>query len=822
MAEPVSSAASAAGLIALGIESTKLIVKYCDGLRGRDNDVDNLRIKAGGLLSTLQLIASLLNQNNAIHPHIAADINSNILANENGIREINDRVAKLSPPTGNMDISDKMRATGKKVLYPFRREGLLDTVRILEGLQMNLHTALLAEGQGINICPMLQFHPVVPDDSPAFKLLREFNYWVEPREFAAETTQLIQGLQRLFDDGESSPYDRTVDGHTLLHYACYFAAEVRSVRGYKELHRFSDPSQVVFDYLVRAGCPVNEGARPGARLPFGLWDPISHISTVLGILIESKAESALIRHLLDHGAIFSDIHLLDHEVAVRFQDELAKHEDAFVLSPIFEIVLARSYVDDLKRLVDHEKGLSRNATAMKKLLSISLAWAEGLRTILEACPDVPYWVKANLLSQAVRSGEWDSARVLIELGAPILARHISQCTSDEIQTLLIDALVNRRRELLSLAVTSLPQHTHNKLGLRHGFLPDLNAAEIFDELEARGVAIDSSLEPFYESSMLEHGCLSTEVMDRLYQAGFRDIELLDGNSAALIPHACGCVLPRPIGNVLARSRWLVEKGGSQSITRGIGRTTTHHGLVLDVIFGFIYSDLNNPHRYPRQHDGSEALRALSQADRQHFREVCGSGCRDCCNCFCSPGGCSALSVALRLLLDTWFQKYINAINLAHHLFIVFLEFLVSQTEQMAGSAITVIRLLTFTDLAITHTCCRTQYLFGTMETKLFDAEDALEIQDEERFMIEKYESLVQELYEEYEASGLPLWDYIQTHWCRRVQRHRRLEVGETNQRALCFFLWQPFAEEVELVEPVELGDDFELHKILEKVKQYMS
>ncbi|KAL3496723.1 hypothetical protein BJX62DRAFT_231927 [Aspergillus germanicus] len=121
MVEPLSMAASAAGLLAIGIESCKLRVAYCDGFQSLDTDIDNLKIKSEGLLSTLQIIDSLLSTpatSLANHPTIAADITSKILACEKWIN--------------------------KRVMYPFRRETLLDTLKILEGLQTNLHTALLA------------------------------------------------------------------------------------------------------------------------------------------------------------------------------------------------------------------------------------------------------------------------------------------------------------------------------------------------------------------------------------------------------------------------------------------------------------------------------------------------------------------------------------------------------------------------------------------------------------------------------------------------------------------------------------------------------
>lgn len=74
MADPFSIAASVAGILSLGIESCKLIVKYCDDFHCADEQIDSIALTAGGLLSTLQQIDTLLKETDGIHPKIASDI----------------------------------------------------------------------------------------------------------------------------------------------------------------------------------------------------------------------------------------------------------------------------------------------------------------------------------------------------------------------------------------------------------------------------------------------------------------------------------------------------------------------------------------------------------------------------------------------------------------------------------------------------------------------------------------------------------------------------------------------------------------------------
>lgn len=143
MADPLSIAGSVAGILSLGIESCKLIVKYCDDIRGADDQIDSIALKAGGLLSTLQQIDTLLKETDGIHPKIAEDIKQKVRENESWIKRINERVARLSIATSSNGLGDKLRSTAKKAAYPLRKDSLLSTVEILQGLQMNLHTALL-------------------------------------------------------------------------------------------------------------------------------------------------------------------------------------------------------------------------------------------------------------------------------------------------------------------------------------------------------------------------------------------------------------------------------------------------------------------------------------------------------------------------------------------------------------------------------------------------------------------------------------------------------------------------------------------------------
>ncbi|KAL2839083.1 hypothetical protein BJY01DRAFT_250699 [Aspergillus pseudoustus] len=96
---------------------------------------------------------------------------------------------------------------------------------------------------------------------------------------------MVRDLQRLFDEGQASPYDRTADGSTLLHAACN---HLNSLRGHES-------RDIIIDYLAKSGCPTNE-------TDFSGMDP-------LGLLVRLSDIRKPVSHLIIKGAVIKDKHL---------------------------------------------------------------------------------------------------------------------------------------------------------------------------------------------------------------------------------------------------------------------------------------------------------------------------------------------------------------------------------------------------------------------------------------------------------------------------------------------------------------------------------
>jgi hypothetical protein len=88
----------------------------------------------------------------------------------------------------------------------------------LIGLSVHFMMTVTRGGGALAISPMLQFHSVVPNDSPAFKLLLGLNGSYSHSKL--EYTQ--QSILEMFHTRKAAPSDRLADGTTLLHVRSLF------------------------------------------------------------------------------------------------------------------------------------------------------------------------------------------------------------------------------------------------------------------------------------------------------------------------------------------------------------------------------------------------------------------------------------------------------------------------------------------------------------------------------------------------------------------------------------------------------------------------
>jgi hypothetical protein len=342
----------------------------------------------------------------------------------------------------------------------------------------------------------------------------------------------------------------------------------------------------------------------------------------------------------------------------------------------------------------------------------------------------------------------------------------------------------RRKALLELARLRLPEDAQQRLILHDDCLPDSSAAAVYDELIQLGVSVDPLLKPhnttscvFHEQSLLADG------MEILYQAGFRDINCLneDDYTPVMYPYPWLRHQIQLVGTI-ERAEWLITKGARLDVPRlaKTGSRPCHFVslyLTKAIIVHHIYSvTFERFYTAP----AFERLPYYLRRHRGFLMQVLGTDYNEDCNCFCSLTGCTPLSVMLHLLLCiNWsFLRKGDHGSIQERCEI--LEIIINELPENAAIANEVIRLITFFDLGLTHTCCRDESINRPFAARLCPfryKDDVDEIHDEEKDLIEEFENLVAELQNEHLHLGLPLWGFIRSHWSSRVKRYL-IENGE--------------------------------------------
>ena len=123
MADPLSVAGLAAGLVSLGLQVCGGLTQYLDALDSRDQDMVSVRQQTISLQNTLRAVEPSLAQLQPDHQAATATVCDCIAECKSELRALVTLVTDLSgcdhPPTAGC--RDKLKSQGKKLLYPFSR-----------------------------------------------------------------------------------------------------------------------------------------------------------------------------------------------------------------------------------------------------------------------------------------------------------------------------------------------------------------------------------------------------------------------------------------------------------------------------------------------------------------------------------------------------------------------------------------------------------------------------------------------------------------------------------------------------------------------------
>jgi len=350
----------------------------------------------------------------------------------------------------------------------------------------------------------------------------------------------------------------------------------------------------------------------------------------------------------------------------------------------------------------------------------------------------------------------DCCEILLEAGYTISPDDISRSSSNTLASLFIRELSKRRRKLLAIAEAHI--HASELSDLRKGEtgIPDAYASELCAALTKKGFNIDQTLMAPETESLYSY-LLPPNILDKIYEAGFIDVDLpLEMNHTPLMARCRFSWISIEDSKHIG---WLISKGADPFRKLPGSNTTVLHWINARFAeyIHFHWECKSDSHFDPHVEFCN-----LNQIDMHLFSLII----RDECSCSCSLDGCTPLSAAIRAVVDKLFVDDQQIAEAASG-FRRFLEFLIYHNKSKLEVCHAMIRSLTFDGLSLSHTCCiELRYHYPWEHIR--DESDLQEIKEEQRIHLERFEKLVSEFDAQFDAMGLPLMDFLQKIWYERM------------------------------------------------------
>ncbi|KAL4782869.1 hypothetical protein BJX76DRAFT_368788 [Aspergillus varians] len=613
---------------------------------------------------------------------------------------------------------------------------------------------------GFAISPKLEFRPVVPEDSPAFILLRSVRRFKEGsnRSFIQDANRR---LFELFREGKASPSDTLADGSTILHivtswqsYTCQWDADLL-----EDWRRFINelldtglsPSQI--DY--RGTTPADNMIELYGTYWDGRGEPVRESATIAICSDLLKAGGHMTNNALDWRHHPNTINPVYYMSPLRLVEEHTVRlvwllEDSRELQ---DIDLPDELVPLITRSKDQLLLLLKKGYDMQIWIDSYAQWPTGLCLLLQAGYN-PVW---QPFRRACEANCIASLRILINNRKFRLGRSELEVASvhynKDIVQLTLQALVDRRKRLQSLAAACLPSEVLAQLQIRPDCLLNLKAAKAYKLLKLYSIKV-GDIEEESEWSVYDAVGNNLSIADRLWYAGFQDVDELDDcGKTGLMRLEWSDLIGLGPGPVLEKARWMISKGADAHRKKSSSPALHFLGRAIGGSMIFIKDD----------EDFRTKLSCLDKECWALFRSILCDDTRDSCDCACSVDGCCGLTRVLDGFPwredNTLTQSFIQGFSVTIDVAASCLESNPRESfyNQLAPG---VFRFLTFHMLGLIHTC--------THRYRNIEPEEVAEVHDEQRYLIWTLERLVNELTVEFEKSTEPLPEFLTGYCWKRI------------------------------------------------------
>ncbi|OJJ00791.1 hypothetical protein ASPVEDRAFT_590403 [Aspergillus versicolor CBS 583.65] len=635
---------------------------------------------------------------------------------------------------------------------------------------MSVHVMMtLTRGAGaLAISPALQFHSVVPDDSPAFSLLRN----LDSAKSCPDSLRILESIQwnilEMFHNRKAAPTDRLADGSTLLHVL------LRSGSCLPD----SDYLYVLRDFgysLIEAGVPVAEKTLNGDSAADEILSKISLLrpkgwmpnpaGQLLQRLFMSGSELRSLTEVPNHYYHYIPVSGLtafwySKATIVRslcLQNMLGDIE----LSPLEMAIVTKSEASLRECLPRTNIRISTSTPYIPEfgtLLALCLGWIPGMLLVFESLAPDAQSISHCFAIACVR-GDVDCALLLlghnpdITLGALQCAVF---CGDTAVLKTAISILAAQRLELQEMALHQLPAEHIRTLELPKGGLPDTTAFAVHHALVQ------------YEIKMLPCGCPGQSSVysaigedlaaaELLYTAGFTDLNQRGevGNTAITdMSSYCESLI-----SFITMADWMICRGADLYIPSRHGYLAIFY--VASELGTQLYRASRKCHSKACRHDLTsscelETILSTHVAGARLLSTMLSDDTRDDCLCACSGRGCSPLTQ----LLKAYYRP--NRLWVIGHLQEI--VYSTSNTHSWNTTVSAIVRYLTFEALEITHTC-HSASVFGVRHP---DPEECREIREEESTMIVQLDELMVEFDQKYDELGVGIRKFLEGYWHTRM------------------------------------------------------
>ena len=370
-----------------------------------------------------------------------------------------------------------------------------------------------------------------------------------------------------------------------------------------------------------------------------------------------------------------------------------------------------------------------------------MGWPPGVARLLEAGADVDAMDKLsqNPLLYACSGSCFETVHRLLVRGSA-LRSHLNQGHSihvrlalevalkpcrwyrSEIIQVIIEALSDRRKQLLELAVGMLSADRLMELQVAKGQTLDERASDVYDALTGISSVIPIAL---YSHSR-ELGTVfhiyqhDAKIADQLYNAGFRDIE--GYNALGLTPLMVLDLYSLFAGRTLSNGQescifsWLLSKGASLLTVQRNSHWCALHYIGARLGIEFAKSWDSDPYYLASGWFESQCIDEIYRVTNHYGTLPLVTQASDHCSCACSSAGCTITISMLKefssRIRRPMLGKPMGSVKPRFCLIDFWLPIVGMDFTLESETIAEILRFILFGKLGLTHTCCWFNYDSG--------------------------------------------------------------------------------------------------------------